>query len=394
MLSYLFILAFAYICLKSVRSVNSEPLPIVICRLANLYPLIIVAALKYMGLTHGLMAVYSAKYEAIVNQAYVGLIIANLLCDAGIFFALKVAGVGGTGREIVFSTWHCAGAKLVLPVLLTIFAALAYPHAFFLSDVNSRFNLLPGASTVFIFLLACSFTLRADVSMRFSICILLLFLLMQGERADIMLPLLYFFLSAPDGNNVALKSSSMKVIVTMTIIFMLSVFAFMMREDLSVRSLVVELLFQNTVVDVVHVYLTGYLYVAENGYNTAPLVNIASSFLPSSGGVKDPNNYTELLQSTVANPGGGLAVTAFYIAFGYAGIAFFSFFSPFLLCLNAGRSAFRSTLVVVFMFLWLRLSWYGVTYTIRIVEMVAITSLFFLIAHFATRRQGIAYENA
>ena len=349
------------------RYIGSAPLHLILTKVSILYPIFPLLAFEFAGQSGGLIARYVDFYGSAVYEGIVALIILNIMFDMVCLFLLN----GRNCSRIYLKPFRHKDLRGLIFCSLFVFSAFAYPHAFFISGEEERFNLVSGASTLFISALVLLF-LQPDLKKYKSITIfLLLYLMIRGERADILVPLLFYFFRSECAGRIIISYKTKSLLLSRVSVFIMGVSAFLIRSGFSgdyIQQFYHSLLFQNTLIDVIHVYLTGFIYVDERGFSLSPILNVLQSILPMMGGVEDPMSFTEILQSIAPNPGGGLAVTAFYMAFGYLGVGFYGLFFGVLASINSSRNHFTSFWAVVYFFLILRIQWYGVTYGIRLVE--------------------------
>lgn len=377
-----------YLFISLSTALAKEPLHLIIYRFSLLYPLTILWAVHYFGVGPGLIGQYGGYYNQYLISAIWGVIVVWIATDM-----ISVPLRRSILKKIVYLKPIFFPYRGFIFCLLIFFSALAFPHAFGLSDSNNRFNLISGSSTVFILLLAFLFSLFNLGRYRIYICILLLFLAVRGERADVLLPMIFFFFRKECSLRgvIIVSHKTLPLILIGSFAMVLGALSFILRSNAGLDGFLLSLIYQNTLVDVSHVYLSSFLYVDNHGHTLLPFFNILESFVPMLGGVKDPSNFTELLQNTLRNPGGGLAYTAFYISFGFVGFFIYGVVYWFLLNSNLRFSHFNTLIYIITCLLILRVNWYGVTYIIRLLELSVVSVLLyyfyrqFVIPIFCTR---------
>lgn len=269
------------------------------------------------------------------------------------------------------------GFRWLLLLCVVMFAVIAFPKAMFVG--NERFNLLPGSGwSSFVSALSVLIVLSAsDLHSRsrkdyplFFLGLFLVFLSIRGERADILMGLILTIFLSAKYNKITEKKFSYKHFIVLLIGFFLMSYIGLTRDGGSVQlaNIFASIYLQNTILDVLHVYMTSFLVVEEKGFFPITFLNLISSVLPGHpySGVVSDSNFTQILRSVLDNVGGGLYYTAGYLGGGVVGVIFLSYAVGWIFQRTfQSKNYVGGLLFLMFVFLFLRFSLYGFTYVYR-----------------------------
>jgi hypothetical protein len=148
-----------------------------------------------------------------------------------------------------------------------------------------------------------------------------------------------------------------------------------MNQAYSPDSILVSIYAQQTVCDVLYVYLCSAEYFIQNGCNTDVLGNLFLGLFPGDFyALTSGYNFTNFLRENFAyNAGGGLFFSEGMIAFGAPGVPLYMGLLAYLIkyvYLHKGR--LYSGLFILLMVMMCRIMWYGFIYTYKSVILVVI----------------------
>lgn len=265
------------------------------------------------------------------------------------FYKLKI---GILGRTLLF-------------LLFIVFVAVAYPKS--LGLASYRFGSLGGV-VVFLGALTLVTTTNTKWSNIITLLffILILFIVIRGERVDFILMLVSFIIFKYMQSNV--KIFKFFIISLGTLI--LAVTAGFIRSGVDIDFI---FLFQalprvmmnfGTAVDVIHVYMSSVWYYYNVGVTIEPLINIVFSYIPLFGdrGVSSELNFTRILIPYIKNLGGGLFYSVGMMSAGGIGVVLFGILFGYIFKKLFLLRGIYSLLFITFFILQFRFQWYGVTY--------------------------------
>lgn len=266
--------------------------------------------------------------------------------------------------------------RTIIVILTIIFALLFMPHAFFLSE--RRFHLFPFLSAGTIYNVLSIFLIISHKSIKrfssFLHFLLLIFLILRGERVDQIAVFLSLFLFTGFENKIENKIG-LKFIIPGIFLFIIVtsigfIRVFGLKYFFDNISYLVGLSFyaQTTAVDVTHVYLSAVKYYFEMPINLEVMTNFPSSFVPGfpGSGAGSKTNYIIELNSVVPNYGGGLFYSELAMNLGLVGVVISILFFSLLIQI----AFFKKTLInaifgVCLLILSFRIQWYGMLYLIK-----------------------------
>lgn len=347
-----------------------------LCLLFMIYPITILAGMNYTGESYRIISLVGESYY----YDFYGIGYIYQIIFYAIFFTtlLPIRKLNFKIKRLPFDKF----TRLILISLLLIFYPIAYPAIFGFD--GSRFG--SGGSIVIILnaLLLLSRTKRLSF-VDFIVISINVFALFSGERADSILILFLYYLLSSDGFYIRERViSNIKLITILILILFVGLFAGVNRMggEVSLDYIIYYLFNQGTAVDVLHVYLSSLWYVDALGYNSKPILNLFSSFIPfnSFGGASSEYNVTIILGKEIANVGGGLYYSAGYLIAGVFGASILCFLYSYFLRVLFTFSDISKILLVCIFIQQLRLQWYGLNYmgNVLSVGLILFTFLYFL----------------
>lgn len=336
--------------------------------LVMFYPLLFMAYVSATGEEGRLIAVWSGHYSAYFPRAF------WMYFFSVTAFFLPFLPV----RNRTFSVPRLRvsfGFYAILVLLFFMASIVAYPWVFSLSA--HRESILPGNAWN-SFYLVLFVILIIGFSPRFRLLLLgaiaaASMVVVYGERADsaMMLVLAAFFLltATPRVNKLSPWQWGLFAIsVSVLLVGLLVVGELRDKGEVVYSTLPSKLLSHPTVADATHVFYSALWY--RDGYGTTldPILNILYSLIPFHplGGAGSPHSPPNLLKPYMANAGGGLFVTGFYLAGGVPLALLGSFTLGFAVqsLWTARALLWQAAFLVVFL-LSFRVFWYGPFYVVK-----------------------------
>lgn len=211
---------------------------------------------------------------------------------------------------------------------------------------------------------------------------ILFFVILGGDRVDSIVTIVFLGIIAKKQTNEAIESIKKSYLLIGGIsLFTLSVISGIIRDgnSVSIISILYSFYAQQTVSDVLYVFLCSIGYFYEQGHNLSVLGNLFLGIFPGPFyGVVSEYNYTIfLIKNYLPNPGGGLFFSEGMIAWGPAGVLLYS--TIYALCMKKlfGSSKRISVALFILSFSMLcRIQWYGFIYSYK---PILFTLLFYFI---------------
>lgn len=207
------------------------------------------------------------------------------------------------------------------------------------------------------------------------------FLILSGERVDSILLIVLLFLLINRQGMVGFSYNKKYLVVGGFLFFIILVAVGSLRGGGNIST---ELIFsaiysQQTVCDVVYVFLTGVRYVIEKGTAPIVLLNLLGGLIPGETmGVTSPYNYNIFIGKYMTNPGGGLYCTEGYLALGFIGpILYFCIYGWILKKLFLSKYRFDRYIFLLFIIMQCRIVWYGMAFIYKPLVLLYL-GLFFL----------------
>lgn len=283
-----------------------------------------------------------------------------------------------------------------------ISAILANPWVFNLSARREQIPL----GNVFISIYISLFVILVITSRRNSnklktiaIAIPPIILILSGERVSNILMLVVILTTKPKNKT---GVSNFKSQAAIAISFALAIGAALISGEIrdatyssDPSELSIEKIFNyTTVIESLHVYLSGFWYINNEGTTFAPLENIVFSLIPLHplGGAGSPLFFEKIILSKITTVGGGVFLTEGLMIAGPVGAVIWSFALGFLLSSTMqSKSAFLNLLFLLIFILAFRIFWYGWTYIIPPTYILA--GLFALLKFCSKKHLKNSHEN-
>lgn len=282
-------------------------------------------------------------------------------------------------RTYHYNSFKCTKTSYLILLLIAFICAIcSYPRV---SGLNFRFDL----STIFISTNVAMFLCRYPRSHILTILhiALLIWVIIGGDRVDSMASII-FLLIFTSNNNYHKESVRYSILIFgVFVLFTLGIISGLLRNGLSFspEALLYSLYAQQTVSDIVYVFLCSIEYVIENGPNPAVLLNMLLGLFPGIYyGAVSEYNYTIFLNHNFApNPGGGWYVSEGIIAFGFLGTFIYVFiYASIIKALFIRHGNIATCLFILFVVMSFRMQWYGMIYCYKPVIFSIIYCLVFI----------------
>lgn len=282
-------------------------------------------------------------------------------------------------RVYHYHSFKCTKISYSILLLIAFICAIcSYPRV---SGLNFRFDL----STIFISTNVAMFLCRYPRSHILTILhlALLIWVIIGGDRVDSMASVIFLLIFT---SNRTYHKESVRysiLIFGIFILFTLGVVSGLLRNggSFSLEELLYGLYAQQTVSDVVYVFLCSIEYFLKNGSNNEVLLNMLFGLFPGDYyGVASEYNYTIFLNHHFApNPGGGLYVSEGMIALGLFGIFLYVFiYASIIKALFIRHGNIATCLFILFVVMSFRMQWYGIIYCYKPVIFSTIYCLIFM----------------
>lgn len=351
------------------------------------------------------------KFKSITLQIIIGIAILPQITLLAFSFDFPVPGVLSLRREIFsskaitlanislsISTWillfvlyplknqiyhyhsfKCTKTSYLILLLIAVICAIcSYPRV---SGLNFRFDM----STIFISTNVAMFLCRYPRSHLLTILhfSLLIWVIIGGDRVDSMASVIFLLIFASDRTYHKESVRYSVLILGMLVLFTLGIVSGLLRNGLSFspEELLYGLYAQQTVSDVVYVFLCSVEYFLENESNPEVLLNTIFGLFPGNYyGVASEYNYSRFLVYHFApNPGGGLYLSEGMIAFGLFGTFIYAFIYALIIkALFIRHGNIATCLFILFVVMSFRMQWYGIIYCYKPVIFSTIYCLIFM----------------
>ena len=211
---------------------------------------------------------------------------------------------------------------------------------------------------------------------------ILFFVILGGDRVDSIVTIIFLCIIAEKQTNEAIESIKKSYLLIGGIsLFTLSVISGIIRDgnSISIISILYSFYAQQTVSDVLYVFLCSIGYFYEQGHNLSVLGNLFLGLFPGPfyGAVSEYNYTIFLIKNYLPNPGGGLFFSEGMIAWGPVGVLLYS--TIYALCMKKlfGSNKRISVALFILSFSMLcRIQWYGFIYSYK---PILFTLLFYFI---------------
>ena len=205
--------------------------------------------------------------------------------------------------------------------------------------------------------------------------ILSFFLLAKGERVDSILLVIFLIIFQFGKINEELKERKI-LYIFFVIFFIILVGIGYLRggSTFGYEHLLAAVYSQQTVTDVVYIYLTGVNYIFDHNTNITVLYNLFGGIIPGPTlGVSSIYNYSNILTKYMPNPGGGLFITEGMICMAFIGPTIYYIFYALLIKKTfTAIKGLKCILFILFFVMQCRIVWYGFIYTYKPIVMLVI----------------------
>lgn len=248
-------------------------------------------------------------------------------------------------------------------------------------NIHKEGNLMRSA-TLYLFLntILVATTNKKDV-IWIGQLILSFFLISKGERVDSILLILFLIIIKFGKYN--------REIINRKILYIFFIFFFSLLvgigywrggDSFTLDNLLAAVYSQQTVTDVVYIYLTGVNYIFDHGINITVLYNLFGGIIPGpTSGTSSIYNYTNFLNNYMPNPGGGLFITEAVISMAFIGpILYYAIYAFLIKKIFIEKRGIKMLIFILFFAMQCRIIWYGVIYTYKPILMIAIFYYLFI----------------
>lgn len=327
--------------------------------LVAFFPLVTLVAFINGLYVPGILAFRADRFsENVLIIGFFLLVLANFILIS-ILYPLR-------HKTYSYTPFKCTtGSSYILLLILLFSAIISYPRVF---GVDIGLDM----STIYISTNVALFLCKRERNNFCSILhlLILLIVLIGGDRVDSIISLVFLCAMGIKDGQVVENIKKRYIIIGGALLFSVSIFSGLLRggQSLTVFDLFYSLYAQQTVSDVLYVFLCSISYYYENGADFSVLFNMIFGLFPGPFyGVVSPYNYTIFLNNNfIPNPGGGLYFSEGMLAFGPIGVLFYSLI--YALCfrkLFVHRSRFFVVLFLVFVIMLCRMQWYGFIYAYK-----------------------------
>lgn len=215
-----------------------------------------------------------------------------------------------------------------------------------------------------------------------------LFLLANGERVDSLLIVIFMFIMKIEKINTEITQRLKLYIGCIFFFFFLIIIGFTRNNhSFTIDVLLKAIYSQQTVADVVQIYLSGVSYFFDYGSNTNVLYNLFGGIIPGkTSGVTSEFYYGKILNNYMPNAGGGLFMTEGMLLAGWLGtiVYFYIYAHIFIYLFNHKKDTYKA-LFILFFIMQCRLFWYGLIYSYKPILLIVV---FFLIIKTLKKNYG------
>lgn len=236
----------------------------------------------------------------------------------------------------------------------------------------------------------------------------ILFIFSMGERVDSILTLIYILVMNTVSNNIAPINNvdginkinpkntesynRLFLYIGLAGVFVIGILSALVRTggDSSVSLILTSLYAQQTITDVLYVYLCGVDYYLSHGIELSVICNALFGLIPGPFyGVSSNYNFTFFLINNYSeNPGGGLFFTEGIIAFGPFGVSLYLFLLGLSIKYLFKKGKAISNILFILMFvMFCRIVWYGIIYTYKPILFSII--IYYIIKTIIDKKQSI-----
>lgn len=327
--------------------------------LVSLFPLITLSAFINGLYIPGVLSFREDYFsEDVLRTGFILLVIANVILIT-ILYPIR-------HKTFSYSPFKCTTSSFcILLLILLLSAIISYPRVF---GIDIGIDM----STIYISTNVALFLCKRE---RNSLCtflhfLILLIVLIGGDRVDSIISLVFLCAMGFKDGQIVENIKKKYIFIGGILLFSISIFSGLSRggKSLTAFDLFYSLYAQQTISDVLYVFLCSISYYYENGVNFSVLYNFLFGLFPGPFyGVVSPFNYTIFLGNNyLPNPGGGLYFSEGMIAFGPLGVLLYSL--VYALCVRklfVCKSKFWVVLFLIFIVMLCRIQWYGFIYTYK-----------------------------
>lgn len=297
------------------------------------------------------------------------------------------------GKVYKYKSFSCSfGLYAFLLIVIFFSAVLSYPRV---SGINFGKDLSTIYIATNIALLLCKKPRKSFLSAIH--IIILLWVIVGGDRVDSLASLMFMFLFGKEGKwnieNINLKY----VYLGGGVLFALSIISGLVRDNnpVTIESFLFSIYAQQTVSDVLFVFLSSIEYNLTNGSYPDVLGNLLFGLFPGPYyGVVSPYNFTSVLKSFIPNPGGGLFYSEGMLAFGWFGvIIYITLYALLIRFLFQRKERFFVTLFLLMTAMSFRIQWYGFIYCYKPVIFSLLYYCYFCVQLYEKKKFRILHKN-
>lgn len=284
-------------------------------------------------------------------------------------------------RKTVYSykPFKCTDVSCYLLLgILFLSAVISYPRVF---GFDSGIDM----STVYI---STNIALFLCKNSRTSLCFLihlfiLLLVIIGGDRVDSIIAIVFLCVMGYDNFYIREKITRSYLVVGGVLLFVLSIVSGTARDghSVSLESVFYSLYAQQTVSDILYVFLCSVEYYYNNGPDLSVWGNLLLGLFPGPFyGVVSEYNYTIfLIKNFMPNPGGGLFISEGMIAIGPLGTLLYMMVYAF--CIRLLFISQKKNFIALFVLsivMLCRIQWYGFIYAYKPIIFTVIFCLIFI----------------
>ena len=326
--------------------------------LVSVVPQITMIAFTYGFAVPGVLMLHAGKFS---HQT---IIVGNLLCCAVNVIMLRVLYPLRT-NTYSYPTFVCTKTSYILLLaILAITALLSYPRV---SGLNFRIDLSTIFISVNVFLLLCRLERKSWLNILH--LLILLLVIAGGDRVDSIAAVVMLLLIVKD-KNIAFETQPTKQAIAAggIALFIINLYGGAARggNQLSANIILHSIYAQQTVSDVVYVFLCSIQYFFTAGAAPEVLGNTIFGSIPSPFyGVLSNYNYTIFLKKNfLPNPGGGLFYSEGMLALGPVGVLAYAWcYAKIIYYLFRKRhSRYAAVIFLTLILMVCRTQWYGMLY--------------------------------
>lgn len=198
----------------------------------------------------------------------------------------------------------------------------------------------------------------------------LMFILSMGERVDSILAIVFILIMNLEDGICKEKYNKAVLYIGLGCLFILGIAVAAVRGggNYGTELLLKSIYAQQTVTDVLYVYLSGVEYYVTNGTEHSLILNCLLGLFPGTYySVTSDYNYTIFLINNFAdNPGGGMFFTEGILVFGPLGVIIYCFIlGKLVVYLFEGKNPIKQILFILLFVMFCRVVWYGFIYTYK-----------------------------